>query len=186
MRRSRTIPSSIAASTSRLKLSTQKVVSSDQGDFELALLYFHRGNKLRPELYEFRVGILKSREAINNSIGDPKRMKIHVPSRLRKTLLTLGEQKDLEQKRAYNTSARLTTAMEGVEKFHLTIKGLNDGGGTIHEGLFKVSELENDLDRTTFYEFLNHPSSLAKHDNMHEVSLLLKHLSEPLDLVMYI
>jgi tetratricopeptide (TPR) repeat protein len=56
-----------------------------QGDFEMALLYFHRGNKLRPELSEFRVGILKSREAIHNSIGDPKR-KIRVSPRVRKTL----------------------------------------------------------------------------------------------------
>ncbi|KAJ3371213.1 Tetratricopeptide repeat protein 25 [Kappamyces sp. JEL0680] len=88
-----------------------------EGDFELALLYFHRGNKLRPELYEFRVGILKSREAINNSIGDPKRMKIHVPNRLRKTLHALGEQgKDslgLEGKRPYSTSAHLSSGMEG-------------------------------------------------------------------------
>ncbi len=80
-------------------------------------MYFHRGNKLRPELYEFRVGILKSREAINNSIGDPKRMKIHVPNRLRKTLQSLGEQgKDtmsIESKRPYNTSARLSSGMEG-------------------------------------------------------------------------
>ena len=87
------------------------------GDFELALLYFHRGNKLRPELYEFRVGILKSREAINNSIGDPKRMKIHVNSKLRRTLQTLGEQgKDPtspESKRAYATSAHLSSGMEG-------------------------------------------------------------------------
>jgi tetratricopeptide (TPR) repeat protein len=56
-----------------------------QGDFEMALLFFHRGNKLRPELHEFRVGILKAREAIHNSIGDPKR-KIRVSSRLRKQM----------------------------------------------------------------------------------------------------
>jgi hypothetical protein len=35
----------------------------------MALMHFHRGNKVRPELQEFRVGISKSREAINNSIG---------------------------------------------------------------------------------------------------------------------
>ena len=40
-----------------------------KGDFELALVFYHRGNKLRPELDEFRLGIQKAREAISNSIG---------------------------------------------------------------------------------------------------------------------
>ena len=55
-----------------------------QGDFEQALLFYHRGNKLRPELSEFRIGIQKAQEAIDNSIGDAKRMKIKVPEKLRK------------------------------------------------------------------------------------------------------
>lgn len=40
-----------------------------KGDFEMALVYYHRGHKLRPELDEFRLGIQKAREAIDNSIG---------------------------------------------------------------------------------------------------------------------
>ncbi|OUM62120.1 hypothetical protein PIROE2DRAFT_44600, partial [Piromyces sp. E2] len=47
-----------------------------QGDFEMALVYFHRGNKIRPEFDEFRLGIQKSKEAIDNSIGNPKLYKI--------------------------------------------------------------------------------------------------------------
>jgi len=47
-----------------------------QGDFEMALVYFHRGNKLRPEVEDFRLGIQKSKEAIDNSIGNPKLYKI--------------------------------------------------------------------------------------------------------------
>ena len=39
------------------------------GNFETALVFYHRGNKLRPELQEFRLGIQKCQEAINNSIG---------------------------------------------------------------------------------------------------------------------
>ncbi|ORX87291.1 TPR-like protein [Anaeromyces robustus] len=41
-------------------------------DFEMALVFFHRGNQLRPELPEFSSGIHKAQEAINNSIGNPK------------------------------------------------------------------------------------------------------------------
>lgn len=39
------------------------------GDFEFALVFYHRGYKLRPELQEFRLGIQKAQEAIENSVG---------------------------------------------------------------------------------------------------------------------
>jgi hypothetical protein len=42
------------------------------GDFEHALVFYHRGNKLRPEQQEFRLGIQKAQEAIDNSIGRKK------------------------------------------------------------------------------------------------------------------
>lgn len=44
-----------------------------KGDFEMALVFFHRGNRLRPELDDFRLGIQKAREAIGNSIGSTPR-----------------------------------------------------------------------------------------------------------------
>lgn len=40
-----------------------------KGEFELALVFYHRGNKLRPELQEFRLGIQKAKEAIDNAVG---------------------------------------------------------------------------------------------------------------------
>ena len=39
------------------------------GDFEYALVFYHRGHNLRPELQEFRLGIQKAQEAINNCVG---------------------------------------------------------------------------------------------------------------------
>ncbi|RKO99918.1 hypothetical protein CXG81DRAFT_27344 [Caulochytrium protostelioides] len=54
-----------------------------QGDFELALMFYHRGTALRPELAAFRIGIQKAREAIENSIGNPNR-RIRVPEKLRR------------------------------------------------------------------------------------------------------
>ena len=42
------------------------------GDFEYALMFYHRGHKIRPELHEFTLGIQKAEEAINNSIGCKK------------------------------------------------------------------------------------------------------------------
>ena len=39
------------------------------GDFEHALMFYHRGSKIRPDLNEFKLGIQKAQEAISNSIG---------------------------------------------------------------------------------------------------------------------
>ncbi|XP_047614147.1 outer dynein arm-docking complex subunit 4 isoform X1 [Phacochoerus africanus] len=45
------------------------------GDFEFALVFYHRGYKLRPDR-EFKVGIQKAQEAINNSVGSPASIKL--------------------------------------------------------------------------------------------------------------
>ncbi|XP_065605159.1 outer dynein arm-docking complex subunit 4 [Cyrtonyx montezumae] len=46
------------------------------GDFEFALVFYHRGHKLRPERQKFRLGIQKSHEAIINCIGNPSSVKL--------------------------------------------------------------------------------------------------------------
>jgi hypothetical protein len=35
----------------------------------MALLHYHRGHFAKPEVDEFRLGIQKAKEAINNAIG---------------------------------------------------------------------------------------------------------------------
>ncbi|XP_044017237.1 outer dynein arm-docking complex subunit 4 isoform X1 [Aphidius gifuensis] len=40
------------------------------GDFELSLVYYHRGIKIRPEFDQFRLGIQKAKEAIQNILGN--------------------------------------------------------------------------------------------------------------------
>lgn len=39
------------------------------GNFEFALVFYQRGQKLRPQSQEFRLGIQKAQEAIENSVG---------------------------------------------------------------------------------------------------------------------
>ncbi|KAH0626920.1 hypothetical protein JD844_002217 [Phrynosoma platyrhinos] len=46
------------------------------GDFEFALVFYHRGHKIRPELQKFRLGIQKCQEAIENSVGSPSSVKL--------------------------------------------------------------------------------------------------------------
>ncbi|NXT47590.1 TTC25 protein, partial [Pluvianellus socialis] len=46
------------------------------GDFEFALVFYHRGCRLRPELQKFWLGIEKCREAILNCVGSPSSVKL--------------------------------------------------------------------------------------------------------------
>ncbi|KAL4712898.1 hypothetical protein ACJJTC_011968 [Scirpophaga incertulas] len=40
------------------------------GEFEMSLVYYHRGLRARPDLIEFRLGVQKAQEAIENTIGE--------------------------------------------------------------------------------------------------------------------
>ncbi|NXF98211.1 TTC25 protein, partial [Eubucco bourcierii] len=46
------------------------------GDFEFALVFYHRGHRLRPDLQKFALGIEKAQEAIVNCIGSPSSVKL--------------------------------------------------------------------------------------------------------------
>ncbi|XP_031723707.1 outer dynein arm-docking complex subunit 4 isoform X1 [Anarrhichthys ocellatus] len=48
------------------------------GEFEFALVFYHRGQKLRPQMQEFRLGIQKAQEVIENSVGSPSSLKLKV------------------------------------------------------------------------------------------------------------
>lgn len=57
------------------------------GQFELSLMFFHRGLRLRPELNSFRLGVQKTQEAIEKTIGgfenqkSSSKLPIKTPSR---------------------------------------------------------------------------------------------------------
>ncbi|XP_043275454.1 outer dynein arm-docking complex subunit 4 isoform X2 [Venturia canescens] len=40
------------------------------GDFELSLVYYYRGMRIRPEFDQFRLGVQKAKEAIQNILGN--------------------------------------------------------------------------------------------------------------------
>ncbi|NXS61369.1 TTC25 protein, partial [Brachypteracias leptosomus] len=48
------------------------------GDFEFALVFYHRGHRLHPELEKFRLGIQKCEEAIVNCVGSPSSVKLEL------------------------------------------------------------------------------------------------------------
>ncbi|XP_029293478.1 outer dynein arm-docking complex subunit 4 isoform X2 [Cottoperca gobio] len=48
------------------------------GEFEFGLVFYHRGQKIRPQIQEFRLGIQKAQEAIENSVGSPSSVKLKI------------------------------------------------------------------------------------------------------------
>ncbi|KAF5401601.1 Tetratricopeptide repeat protein 25 [Paragonimus heterotremus] len=69
--------SALSACPDHYKALLQKAeVLYNKGDFEFALVYFHRGHKKRPERHEFRLGIQKCEEAIRNSLEDTEKLRI--------------------------------------------------------------------------------------------------------------
>ncbi|NXO15075.1 TTC25 protein, partial [Oriolus oriolus] len=46
------------------------------GDFEFALVFYHRGQRLRPDMHKFQLGINKAEEAIVNCLGNPSAVKL--------------------------------------------------------------------------------------------------------------
>ncbi|NXJ53056.1 TTC25 protein, partial [Spizaetus tyrannus] len=81
------------------------------GDFEFALVFYHRGYRLRPELQKFRLGIEKSQEAIVNCIGSPSSVKLENKEDLR-FISRQAESKKANQK----LQVKLTKDQKGTRK----------------------------------------------------------------------
>lgn len=81
-------------------LSQKAAALYQKGDFEHALLFYHRGHKLRPEVQAFRLGIQKSQEAIENSIGEDAN--VHLNSSGDLTYFYKQEEKTKQKKGGYS------------------------------------------------------------------------------------
>jgi len=87
-----------------------------KGDFETALVFYHRGNKLRPELQEFRLGIQKCQEAINNSIGSPSSVKLEATGDLSYFYKEDEDQKKKKQKQQQKGYTKLNAPQKKEER----------------------------------------------------------------------
>ncbi|KAK7092323.1 outer dynein arm-docking complex subunit 4-like [Littorina saxatilis] len=82
-----------------------------RGDFELALVFYHRGQKLRPELQQFRLGIQKAQEAITNSVGTPDRCKLNTTG----DLSFFTDQDEAQKKRRFVAALQRPPAQPKVK-----------------------------------------------------------------------
>ncbi|XP_012939493.1 tetratricopeptide repeat protein 25 isoform X5 [Aplysia californica] len=87
-----------------------------KGDFETALVFYHRGNKLRPELQEFRLGIQKCQEAIDNSIGSPSSVHLEASGDLSYFYKDEEDQKLKKQKQQQKGYTKVSQAQKKEER----------------------------------------------------------------------
>lgn len=78
------------------------------GQFELSLMYFHRGLRLRPELNSFRLGVQKTQEAIEKTIGGFENRKQPTTTRKSSTLNSAKKSPDSTASAAAATAAAIS------------------------------------------------------------------------------
>ncbi|XP_026727431.1 tetratricopeptide repeat protein 25-like [Trichoplusia ni] len=61
------------------------------GEFEMSLVHYHRGLRARPDLNDFRLGVQKAQEAIENTIGSVKVVKRTGKKRSKSARPVLGQ-----------------------------------------------------------------------------------------------
>ncbi|XP_051894692.1 outer dynein arm-docking complex subunit 4 [Pristis pectinata] len=133
-----------------------------KGEFELALMFYHRGHKLRPDDHTFRLGIQKAREAIDNSVGSPSSVRLETKgdlsffyrreekaapktkSQLRRQKLNLKQQQQKKQEQMEPKTNKTVRVLLGelyrdkeyLEKLLLDkelMKTSTESGGTIQD-----------------------------------------------------
>ena len=76
-------------------------------------VYFHRGHALRPELDQFRRGIQKCQEAIENSVGGKRQSEYNIY-----TFKNLNSQ-SLDSKKSFRRTFGKSPIVQGINKLKL-------------------------------------------------------------------
>nr|XP_004552359.2 tetratricopeptide repeat protein 25 isoform X1 [Maylandia zebra] len=92
------------------------------GEFEFALVFYHRGHKLRPQMQEFRLGIQKAQEAIENSVGSPSNVKLEIKGDL--SFLNIGGERAKPIAAIQNLTKKKNQKTEKTPKSEKTTKQL--------------------------------------------------------------
>ncbi|KAK3577964.1 hypothetical protein CHS0354_020803 [Potamilus streckersoni] len=123
------------------------------GDFEMALVNYHRGQKLRPELPEFRLGIQKAQEAIDNSVGSPDKVKLTTEGDL--SFFKLQDEKKMRKKTQGKSHAQaLLSTRKGPSQSSTNEKTVKHLLGELYddrqylEKLLKETNSNTEMDKT--------------------------------------
>ena len=87
-----------------------------KGDFEMALVFYHRGKSMKPESHLFRLGIQKAGEAIENSIGHPEIYKLKPPPGVK--LMAKTRTRLQSPRQGLESTTSLVWQKEGISQAH--------------------------------------------------------------------
>ncbi|CAG9859243.1 unnamed protein product [Phyllotreta striolata] len=82
------------------------------GNFELSLMYYHRGLHVRPDHEGFKLGVQKAQKAIENAIGSPDTFKEITKTLKNKPLATTEENRN-ESRSSKESNKSATTSKSG-------------------------------------------------------------------------
>ncbi|NWV60006.1 TTC25 protein, partial [Malurus elegans] len=88
------------------------------GDFEFALVFYHRGQRLRPDLHKFQLGINKAEEAIVNCIGHPSLVKLESKKELGFVSRQAESKKDKQMQQSKPPKDQKPTKKKSVKTEH--------------------------------------------------------------------
>ena len=95
----------------RFSSSCDDVCAND--NLKIIKVYFHRGHALRPELDQFRRGIQKCQEAIENSVGGKRQSEYNIY-----TLKNLNSQ-SRDSKKSFQRTFGKSPIVQGINKLKL-------------------------------------------------------------------
>uniref|UniRef100_A0A3Q0RRY2 Outer dynein arm-docking complex subunit 4 n=1 Tax=Amphilophus citrinellus TaxID=61819 RepID=A0A3Q0RRY2_AMPCI len=105
------------------------------GEFEFALVFYHRAYNLRPKTEKFRLGMQKAQEAIENSVGSPSSVKLEIKGDLscfnkggEVTIQNLTNEKKQMTPKSENTTKNLLGEFCSDKKF---LENLMKDEGTV-------------------------------------------------------
>lgn len=144
------------------------------GQFEHSLMFFHRGLRLRPELNSFRLGVQKSQEAIEKTIGGcPEKRSVPSSSRAATALNSAKPASDIA---SVVHSAKSKSAAGGGETVNTTKVTARPRTSKSTSERRESKKLLGELcvDKEYLENLLKHPSLKRADTDTEQISTLAK------------
>ncbi|XP_039955796.1 outer dynein arm-docking complex subunit 4 isoform X1 [Bactrocera tryoni] len=88
------------------------------GQFEQSLMFFHQGLRARPELYSFRLGVQKTQEAIENTIGTSKCSSLNIALKSANNKISTKSNSNKQSQKNVQHSNRPKLSRDEIERLN--------------------------------------------------------------------
>lgn len=109
------------------------------GQFEHSLMFFHRGLRLRPEMKSFRLGVQKTQEAIENTIGVTSKSSSSAGKSVAVTAPHSSKSNNNDDSAALNTGASRISTGRTTSRQQATTRSCSSNRPTTSKGVTTAS-----------------------------------------------